>query len=362
MDRDPAANAAGAGPARGGRERATVAILGAGSWGTTLALHLARLGCDVSLWEFEPARAAELARTRLSLPFLPDHPLPENVRVTADLEAALRAAEVAAVVVPSHALRPVAARLSASRCLGDGGGPALWISATKGIEEGTGLTPRQVLAAAGPPTLGAAVVLAGPSLAAEVAAGLPAALLAASDDPRAAQRVQRLFSGPSLRVYTSGDPLGVELGVSLKNVIAIAAGIIDGLGLGQNTMGALLTRGLAEMTRLGVRLGASRETFLGLAGIGDLVTTCTSRLSRNHQVGLGLAEGKPLAQILADMVMVAEGVRTTRSALELARRLAVEMPITEQMHAVLFEDKSPRAALAALMERPLRPEFWGETP
>ncbi len=356
----------------GGQTRAPIAVLGAGSWGSTLALHVARQGAPVWLWEFDPVRAAEVERTRLSLPFLPDHRLPGEIRVTSDLDAALRQAQVAVIAVPSHTLRSVAARLAACPAAGavpQGGrdapggiGPALWVSATKGIEEGTGLTPRQVLAVAAPPALGDVVVLAGPSLAAEVAARLPAALLAAADQPERAARVQAIFAAPHLRVYTSGDPLGVELGVSLKNVVAIAAGIVDGLGLGRNAMGALLTRGLAEITRLGVRMGAARETFLGLAGIGDLVTTCTSRLSRNHQVGLGLAEGKPLAQILAGMVMVAEGVRTTRSALELARRLDVEMPITEQMHAVLFEGKSPREALAALMERPLRPEFWGETP
>lgn len=368
-----------------GEHRGPTAVLGAGSWGSTLALHLARQGAPVRLWEFDPVRAAEVERTRLSLPFLPEHRLPPGIHVTSDLDAALRGAQVAVIAVPSHTLRSVAARLAACPAAiarvrghgragptarggasgegGEGGeGPTLWISATKGIEEGTGLTPRQVLAAAAPPALGDVVVLAGPSLAAEVAARLPAALLAAADSPERAARVQALFAAPAMRVYTSGDPLGVELGVSLKNVIAIAAGIVDGLGLGQNTMGALLTRGLAEITRLGVRMGASRETFLGLAGIGDLVTTCTSRLSRNHQVGLGLAEGKSLEQILAGMVMVAEGVRTTRSAVELARRLDVEMPITEQMHAVLFEDQSPRNALAVLMERPPRPEFWGETP
>jgi glycerol-3-phosphate dehydrogenase (NAD(P)+) len=343
------------------REAPVAVVLGAGSWGSTLALHLARQGIVVRLWEFDPPRAAEVERTRLSLPFLPDHPLPDAIRITADLDEALGGAAVGIVAVPSHTLRSVAKRLAGCPAAGQGG-PALWVSATKGIEEGSGRTPRQVLADAGPAALGDVVVLAGPSLAAEVAARLPAALLAAADRPEPAKRVQALFAAPYLRIYTSGDPLGVELGVSLKNVIAIAAGIVDGLGLGQNAMGALLTRGLAEISRLGVRMGASRETFLGLAGIGDLVTTCTSRLSRNHRVGLGLAEGRPLAQILAEMVMVAEGVRTTRSALELARRLDVEMPITEQMHAVLFEGKSPREALAALMERPLRPEFWGETP
>ncbi len=337
-----------------------VAMLGAGSWGTALALHLARLGSPVALWEFDPARAAEVDRSRLSLPFLPDHPLPESIHVTSDLSAALRGARTAVIAVPSHTLRSVGARITA---LGRGarGGPDTWVSATKGIEEGTGMTPRQVLADSTAIPLGEMVVLAGPSLAAEVTRGLPAAILAAGDDAHRTERVQGLFASPRLRVYTSRDPLGVELGVSLKNVIAIAAGIVEGLHLGSNAMGALLTRGLAEIARLGEALGADRETFLGLAGIGDLVTTCTSGLSRNHQVGLRLAEGQALAQILDEMVMVAEGVRTTRSALELAQRLQVPMPITEQVHAVLFEGKSPRAGLDDLMERPPRPEFQGET-
>jgi glycerol-3-phosphate dehydrogenase (NAD(P)+) len=340
---------------------AAVAVLGAGAWGSTLALHLARRGARVHLWEFDPRRAAEVQRTRYSRPFLPDHELPASVAVSADLAACLAGTGAAVVAVPSHTLRSVATQV-AQLPPGNARGPACWISATKGIEEGTGRLPRQVLSEAGGIALERIVVLAGPSLAAEVAAGLPTAMLAAGPEATRAADVQRLFTAPSLRIYTSGDPLGVELGVSLKNVIAIAAGIVEGLALGRNAMGALLTRGLAEITRLGVRLGAARETFLGLAGIGDLVTTCTSPLSRNHRVGLGLAEGKPLAQILGDMVMVAEGVRTTRSALELARHLDVEMPITEQMHAVLFEGRAPREAVAALMERPPKAEFWGETP
>jgi glycerol-3-phosphate dehydrogenase (NAD(P)+) len=201
------------------------------------------------------------------------------------------------------------------------------------------------------------VVLAGPSFALEVAAGKPTAILAAGSEPEHCRRVQALFSSDSLRVYTSPDPLGVEIGVALKNVIAIAAGIAEGLDLGRNGLGALLTRGLAEITRLGVRLGAHPETFLGLAGIGDLVITSTSRLSRNYRVGLALAQGCPLEQILNEIGMVAEGVRTCRSALRLAGRLDLELPITRQVHAVLFEGRDPRDAVLELMRRPLRPEF-----
>ncbi len=357
----------------GGRSR-TVAVLGAGSWGSVLAIYAARRGHRVHLWEFDPERAAELARTRINAPFVPDHPLPPGVSVTADLAAALDQAELALVVVPSHAMASVAGQIGVilgAAGAGEGpvrgmadagpvGHPLLWISATKGIEEGTGRTPSQVLMHHAGLASQEVAVLLGPSLAAEVADGKPAALLAAADTETVSGRVQETLSGPQLRIYTSSDRIGVEIGVSLKNVIAIAAGIVTGLDLGHNAMGALLTRGLAEISRLGMRMGARRETFLGLGGIGDLVTTCASPLSRNHQVGLALAKGERLPHILDRMVMVAEGVRTTRSALELARSLGIEMPITEQMHAVLFEEKDPRQALADLMNRPPREEFWGE--
>lgn len=338
----------------------TIAVLGAGSWGSVLAIYAARCGHAVRLWEFDPARAVELARTRISAPFVPDHPLPPAITVMSDLAAALAGAELALVVVPSHALTAVSTQIGAF--LADAGRVPgmLWISATKGIEEGTGRTPSQVLMHHAGLAATDVAVLLGPSLAAEVVAGKPAALLAAADEEAAAGRVQESLAGPQLRIYTSSDRLGVEVGVSLKNVIAIAAGIVAGLDLGHNAMGALLTRGLAEISRLGVRMGARQKTFLGLGGIGDLVTTCASPLSRNHQVGLALAKGERLPHILDRMVMVAEGVRTTRSALELARSLGIEMPITEQMHAVLFEQKDPRQALADLMNRPPREEFWGE--
>jgi glycerol-3-phosphate dehydrogenase (NAD(P)+) len=345
-------------------------ILGAGSWGTTLALHLDRLGTATTLWEVDRARAAEVRETRLSLPFVPDHPLPPSIEVTADLESAVGTARILVIAVPSHVLRSVAERLRGFSALEPvARGPApwvsgatspaparLWISATKGIEEGSGMTPRQVLGAAAGIAIERIVVLAGPSFAVDVAAGRPTAVLAAAGDAACAAQAQQLFSCDSFRVYTSDDPLGVEIGVSLKNVIAIAAGLAEGLGLGRNALGALVTRGLAEIARLGVRLGARAETFLGLAGIGDLVITCTSPLSRNYRVGLGLARGATLEQILDELHMVAEGVRTCRSACELARQLRVEMPITEQIHAVLFEGKHPRDAVLELMRRPLRAE------
>ncbi len=346
-------------------------VLGAGSWGTTLALHLDRIGVDTMLWEFDPVRAEEIARTRRSLPFVPDHTLPPSITVTSDLPRALQACDVLVVAVPSHALRETAAgiREAMQPRAGDAGqAPAsvalptrdpaslLWVSATKGIEEGTGLTPRHVLAQEARIPAASIVVFAGPSFAHDVAAGRPTALLAACEDDARAQAVQRLFSSDSLRVYRNADPLGVEIGVSLKNVIAIAAGIAEGLGLGRNALGALVTRGLAEIGRLGARMGARPETFLGLAGIGDLVITCTSTLSRNYRVGLGLARGESLEHILSELQMVAEGVRTCRSACELARRLEVELPITEQIFAVLFEGKDPREAVLELMRRPLKAE------
>jgi glycerol-3-phosphate dehydrogenase (NAD(P)+) len=331
-----------------------IAVLGAGSWGTTLALHLERLGQPVILWEFDPARAREVAHTRLSLPFLPGHPLPAGIEVTSDLAAALASAACAVVAVPSHTLVEVGeaiARIGAPQT-------RLWVSATKGIDEASGLTPRPLLSRAAGIAQDAIVVLAGPSFAVEVAAGKPTAILAAGCDEENCREVQQLFSSDSFRVYTSSDPLGVEIGVSLKNVIAIAAGLAEGLDLGHNALGALLTRGLAEVSRLGVRMGARPETFLGLAGIGDLVLTCTSPLSRNYRVGFALARGQGLTQILNEIGMVAEGVRTCRSALKLAEGLDVEMPITRQVHAVLYEGKDPRGAVLELMRRPLRPEFW----
>jgi glycerol-3-phosphate dehydrogenase (NAD(P)+) len=333
-----------------------IGVLGAGSWGTTLALHLERQGHAVRLWEFDPSRAQEVARTRLSLPFLPGHPLPEAIRVTASLDEVLDAAGMAVIVVPSHAVRTLAERVAAR---GERPGPATWVSATKGIEEASGLTPRALFhSVAGIPDA-RIVVLAGPSFAAEVAAQKPTAVIAAGSDAETAEDVQAVFSSDAFRVYTGTDPLGVEIGVAVKNVIAIAAGIAEGLGLGRNALGALLTRGLAETMRLGVCLGARSETFLGLAGIGDLVITCTSELSRNYRVGLGLARGRGLAEILTELQEVAEGVRTCRAVLALARERDVEMPITQQVHAVLFEGQDPRRAVLELMRRPLRPEFRG---
>ncbi len=338
-----------------------VAVLGAGSWGTTLALHLARLGHAVYLWEFDPRRAQQVADSRLSLPFLPEHRLPPAIAVTSELSAVLTPAATVVLAVPSHTVRGVGDAVRG--LLGDVaqrvGAERVWVSATKGIEEESGLTPRALFSrSAGMPER-SIVVLAGPSFAADVAAQRPTAILAAATDMALAERVQSLFASDAFRVYTSPDPLGVEIAVALKNVIAIAAGIATGLELGRNAMGALVTRGLAEIMRLGVRCGAQPQTFLGLAGIGDLVITCTSTLSRNYRVGIGLAQRRPLGQILDELQMVAEGVRTCRAAVRLAQGMGVELPIATQVYAVLFEDRDPRDAVLELMRRPLKAEFGG---
>ncbi len=237
-----------------------------------------------------------------------------------------------------------------------GRSPAVWVVATKGLEEDTCLTMSGVLREVCGSDLGPIVVLAGPSLALEVAQEKPSVILAASEDVAAAERIQRLFATERFRVYTSGDPLGVELGTSLKNVVALAAGIADGLNLGQNARGALLTRGLAEIRRLGEALGARAETFLGLAGVGDLVTTCTSPLSRNHMLGEALGRGEPVQAALERIGMVVEGVRTSRAANTLAERTGVEMPIARQVARILFEGVPPERALYELMTRPLKSE------
>jgi glycerol-3-phosphate dehydrogenase (NAD(P)+) len=266
-----------------------------------------------------------------------------------DIEAALEGTASVVVAVPSHVIRSVLASVPRASIAGRD-----WIIATKGLEEGTGLRMSEVVREALPEARTA--VLAGPSLAREVAAGQPTTVLSASDDAECAERVRMLFHDVAFRVYTNDDVVGVELGTALKNVIALAAGIAAGMGLGANAHGALLTRGLAETMRLGEALGARRETFLGLAGVGDLVTTCSSPLSRNRTLGERIGRGVPTAEAIASMTQVAEGVPTTRSAVQLARARGIEMPIAEQVHRVLFEGLDPHEALRALMERPPRME------
>ncbi len=320
-----------------------VAVLGLGSWGTALAVHLARNGHAVAGWTHDPAQRRALAADRENRKYLPGIAFPEGLTVHDTPADALGGAESTLFAVPSFALRELARAAAPALPAG----PV--VNVAKGLEIKTKRLMLQVLDEELPGRV--AVSLVGPSHAEEVARRHPTAVVAASRDVVAAEAVQALFSDQSLRVYTNDDVLGVELAVSLKNVIALAAGIAAGLGFGDNTLGALLTRGLAEMTRLGARLGARPETFFGLAGVGDLVTTCASRHSRNRRVGEELGRGRPLAEVLAGMSMVAEGVHTTRAARELVRETGTEMPIVERVYAVLFEGEDPREAMRALMTR-----------
>ena len=325
-----------------------VSVLGGGAWGGVLAWLAARRGHDVRLWEVDANAARALARDRASPWSVPGFRLPEAVAVTSDLAEAVRGRDLLVVAVPSASVR---ATLAAA-------GPALPASpivvcASKGLEP-SGATMADAIGASLPNAR--AVILSGPSFAQEIAAGLPAALVAASADASAAAAVQAGLGGDRLRIYTSDDVAGVCVGGALKNVIAIAVGCCDGFGLGDNARAALVTRGLAEMGRLAERLGGRPLTLAGLAGLGDLVLTCTGELSRNRQVGLALARGEALPDVLTRVGHVAEGVGTARTAAELAARLAVEMPITREVAAVLYDGKSPRAAVNDLLARDIRAE------
>jgi len=335
-----------------------VAVIGAGSWGTALALLLAGKGHRVALWAHRAGQAQAMVEEGENRAYLPGFPLGRGIVVTADLAAAVAGRTYVVMAVPSHGFRAVFEQVLPLLMNG-----AHVISAAKGIETFTLLTMSQVmaeeLAAAGEPAWSQAIrlgVLAGPSFAREVAQGLPTAVTVAASDREAARRFQELFFTERFRVYASADVIGLELGGALKNIVAIAAGICDGLGYGTNTRAALITRGLAEITRLGVRLGAKPLTFSGLGGLGDLVLTCTGDLSRNRQVGLQLGQGKSITQILHEMHMVAEGVKTTQSAWNLARKMAVDMPILEQVYGVLYEDKPVRQAVQDLLTRSQKEE------
>jgi len=332
-----------------------VAVIGSGSWGTALADLLASSGVSTVVWSYEADVAESIDREHRNHRYLSEIELDPRLRATADLESAVRDASVVVSVSPSHVVRGVMG--SAARSLDP---QALVVSASKGIENESLKTMDEVLADVLPDGIAErAVFLSGPSFALEVAQRQPTAVTVASRDEAAAERAQALFQTPEFRVYTSGDVAGVELGGALKNVIAIAAGVADGLGYGHNTLAALITRGLAEITRLGVALGANPLTFAGLAGMGDLILTCTGALSRNRSVGVELGRGRSLDEVLGEMTMVAEGVRTTRSAHDLARRERIEMPIVSQIHHVLFEGLAPRVAVENLMGREPKAEQWG---
>ncbi len=329
-----------------------VGVVGAGSWGTTLAHLLAEKGFSVDLWVYEAELFEILVRRRENPLFLAGVPLSPRIRFTHTLAEAVSGKSALVCVVPSHAVREVftAARKSVPP-------DVLIISATKGIEDETSMTMSQVLRdVVGPGHPGGLAVLSGPSFAREVSRGVPTAVAAAGSTPEAARRAQEIFARPYFRVYTNPDLIGVELGGAVKNVIAIAAGVSDGLGFGHSSRAALITRGLAEMTRLGRRLGALPQTFAGLSGLGDLILTCTGDLSRNRSVGLELGRGRPLAEILREMKMVAEGIRTTRAVRDLARKCGVEMPITEKMYEILYDGKDPRVTVEEILSREARSE------
>ena len=328
----------------------SVAVVGAGAWGTGLAVILAERYARVPLWVFEADLAAEMERVRENHLYLPDIQIPPAVQPTPSLAAALAGQRLAIFVVPSHGFRAV---LELARAHLDPG--ALVVSATKGLEVRSLYTMSRIMYDLLPsPQHRRLAVLSGPSFAREVVAGRPTAIVAAAEDAGVARAVQRAVSGNTLRVYAGTDPLGVELGGAVKNVIAIAAGVVDGLGLGSNARAALITRGLAEITRLGLAMGAQAGTFAGLAGMGDLILTCTGDLSRNRRLGLALARGTPLDEHLAQSRAVAEGVNTCRSTVALAKRHGVEMPICHAVHRVLFEGQDPREAVVQLMTRELR--------
>jgi glycerol-3-phosphate dehydrogenase (NAD(P)+) len=330
------------------------AVLGAGSWGTTLAVLLEEKGYQVRLWEYFPELAEAIRRDRENRRFLPGIPVPRSVRITSDMEEALEGATRIVFVTPSHTMRNVA-RLARSRSSFDRS--AIVINAAKGLEERTLCRMSEVLAQELPTPTRKIVGLLGPSHAEEVSRRMPTSVVVAGTDLKTLKEIQNFFMNEYFRVYTNTDIVGVELGVSLKNTIAIAAGICDGLGFGDNTKAALITRGLAEMKRLACKMGGKEETLSGLAGVGDLIVTCMSRHSRNRHVGEEIGKGKKLSQVLSEMVMVAEGVKTTKAAVKLASRMGVELPIAEQVHRVLFRRKDPRKAIKDLMIRSAKREM-----
>ena len=332
----------------------SLTLIGAGSWGTALAAHLGQSGRDVTLWARRPEAAAQIASTRRNERYLPGVDLPDRVTVTSDLDAAADASDVWAIAVPSQNLRSVAKQLQ-PRIRPD----LTVVSLAKGIENHTLLTMSQVLTQVLDPFPADRIgVLYGPSHAEEVAEGRPTTVVSAAHSEETARRVQDLFMTDRLRVYLNTDVIGVEIAGSAKNVLAIAAGIGDGVGYGDNAKAALITRGIAEIRRLGLAMGAEPQTFSGLAGIGDLIVTCTSAHSRNRRLGEEIGKGRSFDEVVDRMDMVAEGVRTTQSIHDLAQRHAVEMPITEAVYGILFEDEDPERWVEELMTRSAKRENW----
>ncbi len=329
-----------------------IGIVGAGAWGTALAKHLAGKGLEVRLWAYEHDVVRAINATHENPIFLKGVSLPRSLVATSSLADAIEGCDGILFVVPSHVTRSVLQNLAS--CLSDS---IPLISATKGIEEVTAKLMTQVMEDVLPPSMHQSIMaLSGPSFAIELSAGQPTAVCLAGPDERLVRRFQSALMTPAFRVYADADLIGVQLGGALKNVMALATGVVDGLGLGLNARAALITRGLAEIVRLGVSMGADPRTFYGLSGVGDLVLTCTGTLSRNYTVGVRLSKGEKLDTILGEMQAVAEGVRTAHAALVLAQRHGVEMPITEEINAVLFKNKSCRKAVSDLMERDAKPE------
>jgi glycerol-3-phosphate dehydrogenase (NAD(P)+) len=329
-----------------------IGVIGAGAWGTALSMLLADKGHNVTLWMYEKGLAEETARTRNNRVYLPGFTLPESILVTSSLEAAVRGKSVILSAVPSHTVRAVSEQFTPflSR-------DSIIVSASKGIEIDTLMPLSEVFKDILPDQFHDRLcILSGPSFAKEVAQKMPTAVSLASYDSVIAKKVQAIFSNPYFRIYTNPDVIGVELAGSLKNVVAIAAGVLEGIGYGYNTMAALLTRGLAEMARLGIAMGGNIHTFSGLAGMGDLVLTCTGGLSRNRTLGVRIGKGEKLNDIMSTMKTVAEGVKTASAARYLARKYNVDMPIVDEVYQLLYEGKEPKQAVKDLMNRELKDE------
>lgn len=330
-----------------------VAVIGAGGWGTALATLLVTIGHRVCLWVRNPALLEQLRVTRENRSYLPGILLPESLTYSGSFSEAVHKADLIVLSVPSHAIRLIVRQLAAALAK-----TPILVSTTKGIEEETLQTVTNVLRDELPSPLHSQLaILSGPSFAADVARGLPTAVTVAAEKEALAATVQQAFSSARFRVYTTTDIVGIEIGGAVKNVIAIAAGVSDGLGYGHSARAALITRGLVEITRLAVRMGANPQTLSGLSGMGDLVLTCTSNLSRNYTVGVRVGHGEKVADLLAGMTTVAEGVRTCRSVFSLARRLGVEMPIVEQVYALLYAEKPAQQVVIDLLTRETKPEF-----
>lgn len=330
-----------------------ISVIGAGAWGTAIACYLARKGLAVRLWAHEKEVVRDINENHINSVFLPDIPLPEEIFCDNNLEEVVPGAEILVMVVPSHFMRNVLKEVSGHLSPG-----VSLVSAAKGIENETLLTMTQLFEEVLPTDLAVTrAVLSGPSFAREVGLGLPTAVTLAATGPEAARRLQQALASPAMRVYSSQDLIGVELGGALKNVVAIVAGIADGMNLGLNARAAIITRGLAEITRLGVKMGANPLTFAGLAGMGDLVLTATGDLSRNRTVGLKLGQGMSIEEILEDMKQVAEGVKTTKSTHGLSIREKIDMPITRKLYQVLYEGKKTKEAMVELLARDLKDEI-----